>query len=76
MGMFSRWEKLCTERGKGMARNKAYMSKQVNSWCQGNPIAKTDDSAMAIEVQWQNILSQNEYEERTQYNVFLLSLRH
>lgn len=76
MGMFSRWEKLCMERGKGMARNKAYMSKQVNSWCQGNLTAKTDDSAVAIEVQWQNILSQNEYEERTQYNVFLLSLRH
>lgn len=35
--------------GKGMAcRNKAYMSKQVNSWCQGNLTAKTDDSAVAI----------------------------
>ena len=52
------------------------MSKQANSWCQGNLTAKTDDSTVAIEVQWQNILAQNEYEEQTQYNVFLLSLRH
>lgn len=49
IGMFSRWGKAVHGRGKGMARNKAYMSKQVNSWCQGNLTAKTDDSAVAIE---------------------------
>ena len=43
-----------------MARNKEYMSKQVNSWCQGNPTANTDDSTVAVEVQWQNMLSQNQ----------------
>ena len=64
------------ERGRVMARSKECMSKQANSWCQGNLTAKTDDSTVAIEVQWQNILAQNEYEEQTQYNVFLLSLRH
>lgn len=44
---------------EGDGRSKECMSKQADSWCQGNPTAKTDDSTVAIEVQWQNMLRTN-----------------